>query len=237
MTRSAVSLWACTPIGPIALPSAPDRAGAGASQRSQGLVWSAATLACGTLAWVVYGGGTGGLAQVVTFWHAEVWEFESPLGTVAWMLSGGSGRSESGASRFGTAPLWARVSLALCVLAVVDFAWAKVRSRDRIGDACVVSVASLLLSPLFSYPFVAWLAPWAAMASEGQGGRRRAWLTAIVCAMTLIAVASFGSKEESPWLTQSLLLARDAVLGWTLASSIRDLLSARRASALIGKGS
>lgn len=165
--------------------------------------------------WVVYGGLTG-LRQVATFRGAQGWEFESLIGAVWWIVEGSAGAvSAAGASRFGVAPWWAKGILAVLALAGVTLAWRKARSDPgAIGRSGLAAVAVLLCcSPLFSYPFVAWMLPWAAVAGEegGDGPRMRA-LAGVAMLLTAAAVATFGTKEQTAWLTQSLLVARNLVI-------------------------
>jgi hypothetical protein len=165
--------------------------------------------------WVGYGGLTG-LRQVLTFRGAQGWEFESLIGAVWWIVEGSAGAvSAAGASRFGVAPWWAKGILAVLAVAGVTLAWRKARSDPgAIGRSGLAAVAVLLCySPLFSYPFMVWMLPWAAVAGEegGDGPRMRA-LAGVAMLLTAAAVASFGTKEQTAWLTQSLLVARNLVI-------------------------
>lgn len=165
--------------------------------------------------WVAYGGLIG-LRQVLTFRGAPGWEFESVIGAVWWIVEGSAGAvSAAGASRFGVAPWWAKGILALLALAGVTLAWRKARSDPgAVGRSGLAAVAVLLCcSPLLSYPFVVWMLPWAAVAGEegGDGPRMRA-LAGVAMVLTAAAVASFGTKEQAAWLTQSLLVARNLLL-------------------------
>lgn len=177
--------------------------------------WALGGLALGTAAWVS-AVGPDAVSQVTTFRGADGWEFESVIGTIAW-IAGAAPNFESGAFRLGTTPGWSILALGSLALALIVSAWWRAHDDHALGPVTLASVgAVLLLSPLFSFPFVIWLIPWCALACVVTGDRRVAYLSGAVAALTFAAVTSFPSKEELPLLTQSLLLARDAAVAGTV---------------------
>jgi hypothetical protein len=190
--------------------------------------WSIGGLAAGLAVWVSVAGPAAPL-QVVTFRGAEGWEFESLIGTISW-IADAPVRYDAGAFRFGTAPLWARAILATIAVGLVVSTWRLAHGSNEVGRPALASVgAVLLLSPLFSFPFVMWLVPWAAIATVEARDRVLALLCASTVVLTLFAVATFPTKEQIPALTQGILLARDGMLAWLVVRCVRTLLAERRA--------
>lgn len=115
-------------------------------------------------------GGIDGITQVTSFRGASGWELESTVGVVVWTLTG-ERRIESGASRTGIVPGWARAAMLLLLFAGVGAVWlrTRVREHDVAGAPALVAVAILLVtSPVLSPQYVAWLLPWAAVAGEEE---------------------------------------------------------------------
>lgn len=135
--------------------------------RSRSL-WSFVVAAVlGAVAWIAWG-GSGALSQVLSFRGARGWEAGSTVGSLVWVIGGGPVRDEAGAARVGTAPAWAKVALAVVLLAVLVTVWRRAahRGEDVAGSPAFTAVAALLLlSPLFSTQYVLWLLPWAAVAA------------------------------------------------------------------------
>ena len=134
--------------------------------RGRALLASLVTVATGVVGWLVLGGADG-VRQVVGLRGAVGWELESTVGAVVWPLTG-EHRFEQGANRTGTMPGWARAVLAAALLAGLAVVWwrAAHTSFDPAGAPALVAVATLLvLSPVLSPQYVAWLLPWAAIAS------------------------------------------------------------------------
>jgi hypothetical protein len=183
--------------------------------------WFASTFVVGIVVWV-WSTDPSAIAQVLAFRGARGWEFESVIGTVAWMV-GASPSHGSGASRFGAAPTWAVAVLAVTAVVGVVGVWMRAHRRgDQLGKPAAASLgASLLLAPLFSFPFVVWLTPWSAIAAHERDGTAVARLCAATTILTLAAVLSFGTKESVPVLSQGLLLARDATLGLLVFRAVR----------------
>jgi hypothetical protein len=183
--------------------------------------WFVSTFVVGFVAWIWSTDPTA-IAQVVTFRGARGWEFESVIGTVAWVV-GAPPSHGSGASRFGSAPTWAMAVLAVTAVVIVVAVWMRAHRRGaELGRPAAASLGtSLLLAPLFSFPFVAWLTPWSAIAARERDGTAVARLCAATTVLTLVAVLSFGTKESFPLLTQGLLLARDVALGLLVLRSVR----------------
>ncbi len=127
-------------------------------------------LAAGAATWVLVG-GPDAVWQVLTLRGAEGWELESTVGAVVWPLSG-EYRYEQGANRTGTIPPWARMALAVLVIAGLAAVWWKAAARsprDPFGPPALAAVATLMvLSPVLSPQYLVWLVPWAAIASVGD---------------------------------------------------------------------
>lgn len=127
---------------------------------------SAATVAAGVAGWLALG-GVHGIRQVVSLRGAVGWELESTVGAVIWPLTGDH-RYEQGANRTGSIPGWARFAMVVLLALGLAATWwrAAHTSLDPAGGPALVAVAILLvLSPVLSPQYVAWLVPWAAIAS------------------------------------------------------------------------
>src|SRR5204862_1238191 len=94
-------------------------------------------------------------------------------------------RYEQGANRTGDIPGWARVALAvLLVLGLAAVWWRARRVRvDPAGAPALAAVATLLvLSPVLSPGYIAWLLPWAAVSYLDS--RRLYRLAPVPCLIT-----------------------------------------------------
>jgi hypothetical protein len=153
------------------------------ARRTRALWAAVVTIAAGAAGWLALG-GVEGVRQVVSLRGASGWELESTVGAVVWPLTD-QYRYEQGANRTGEIPLWARAALAvLLVLGLAAVWWRARRARvDPAGAPALAAVATLLvLSPVFSPQYVAWLLPWAAVAS--LDARRMFRLAAVPCVVT-----------------------------------------------------
>jgi hypothetical protein len=136
-------------------------------RRARSLMASAVTVAAGVAGWLALG-GIDGIRQVLSLRGAVGWELESTVGAVVWPIVGDY-RFEQGANRTGSIPGWARVAQGVLLVAGLAAVWWRTRhgSVDPAGVPALVAVAILLvLSPVFSPQYVAWLLPWAAIASR-----------------------------------------------------------------------
>ena len=70
--------------------------------------------------------------------------------------------------------MWAKAVLLSAVVAAVTWIWARRRSEmEPAGAPALAAVTALLvLSPLFSVQYTAWLVPWAAVAALGARRER-----------------------------------------------------------------
>jgi hypothetical protein len=135
-------------------------------RRARSLAAACATAAAGVAAWL-WLGGVDGIRQVLSLRGAVGWELESTIGAVVWPVVGDY-RFEQGANRTGSIPGWARVAMLVLLIAGLAAVWWRARSvpMDPAGAPALVAVAILLvLSPVLSPQYMAWLLPWAAIAS------------------------------------------------------------------------
>jgi len=94
------------------------------------------------------------------------WHVETPWGIVLLARGGGSFVQDAGAARVGQMVGWETLVLRVATLGAVAVAWrlAARRPVDLAGGPALAAVASLLiLSPVASPQYVAWLLPWAAI--------------------------------------------------------------------------
>lgn len=152
-------------------------------RRAHALRVTIVVLAVGVATWVLVG-GPDAVRQVLTLRGAEGWELESTVGAVVWPLTG-EHRYEQGANRTGTIPPWARMALAVLLIGGLAAVWwrATRSPRDPFGAPALAAVAALMvLSPVLSPQYLAWLVPWAAIASVDDA--RLVRLAAVPIAMT-----------------------------------------------------
>jgi hypothetical protein len=152
-------------------------------RRTRALWAAAVTIAAGLAGWLALG-GLEGVRQVVSLRGASGWELESTVGSVVWPLTN-EYRYQQGANRTGEIPGWARVALAVLLLLGLAAVWWRARRAevDPAGGPALAAVAVLLvLSPVFSPQYVAWMLPWAAVAS--LDARRLFRLAAVPCVIT-----------------------------------------------------
>ena len=136
------------------------------SGRARALRAAVVTCAAGLAGWVALG-GVAGIRQVLSLRDAVGWELESTVGAIVWPLTG-EYRYEQGANRTGAVPGWARAVMVALLVGGLAVVWWRARraSADPAGAPALVAVAVLLvLSPVLSPQYVAWLVPWAAIAS------------------------------------------------------------------------
>jgi Glycosyltransferase family 87 len=183
-------------------------------RRLRALAWSLAALTFGTFAWVWWGGPSGPL-QVATQRHTPGWEYESLVGSVLW-ASGRGFVSINDSARLGTAPGWAKALLLGAAVIGIGAVWYRAFRRDRqeLGLPAMAAVSILLLAaPLLSYPFMIWLAPWAAIAWAERTGYIR-WLLASLMLVSGVLVVSYSSAlaDQALWSVKAILLLRNALL-------------------------
>jgi hypothetical protein len=183
--------------------------------RRRAFVWAVAALAAGTVLWFAWA-GTDALGQVATQRHSPGWESESSVGTLVRLVGGGPVRLVKDSPRVGVAPGWAKALLALAAVAGVGVLWwrAERRGVGDVGAPALACVALLLfLSPIYSYPYVVWLLPWAAIAFA-EGRRDLALLALGVELVTTVAYALLhtGGAPGSTWV-YLVLVVRNAMTG------------------------
>lgn len=150
----------------------------------------------GMIGWLLVG-GLAALRQVVGFRDATGWHIESSVGVLVSLFSSSQERFELGTYRIGTISPWQPIGLGLVLAVALGLVWIKAMrtSIDPAGMPAVAAIAGLLvLSPLFSPQFLAWLIPGAAIAITE---RRR----------PSVAILSFGAV----WAT-----SLGVIVFWTL---------------------
>jgi glycosyl transferase family 87 len=195
---------------------------------------SAVTVAAGVVGWLALG-GVEGIRQVVSLRGALGWELESTVGAVVWPLTGDY-RYEHGANRTGSIPGWARAAMVLLLVLGLAAVWwrAAHTSLDPAGAPALVAVALLLVvSPVFSPQYVAWLVPWATIAS--LDARRLARLTVPPVALTgaILALWYLDVDIGRP-VNQILMILRNLAVLLIPAAWFGEGLRQRRARAGTG---
>ena len=196
-------------------------------RRTRALWATVVTVAAGVAGWLALG-GLEGVRQVVSLRGASGWELESTIGAVVWPLTG-EYRYEQGANRTGAIPGWARAALAvLLVLGLAAVWWRARRAQvDPAGGPALAAVATLLvLSPVLSPGYIAWLLPWAAVASLDT--RRMFRLALAPCVITggIFALWYLDAGIGRP-ANQAVMIVRNASvllipLVWLLGDRGRD---------------
>jgi Glycosyltransferase family 87 len=195
--------------------------------------------AAGTAAWVAWA-GIDGPVQVLTFRGARGWEFESTVGALLRSIGGATPRIEGGAYRVGEMADVTRSLFTLALVAAVVLVWfaaARAKPRgpgvlDGLGPVAAI-VAFLVLSPLLSPQFFAWLLPFAAIAAA-YGERLVARLTFVVGGLSVALLALLGELIHGGTLALFVLAVRNTLLIALLAVAAIRLVRAtgwRRASA------
>jgi hypothetical protein len=171
----------------------------------------------GMAGWIAWGGVDGPM-QVVTTRGAKGWEFESTIGALVRSVGGTTPQLERYAWRVGEVPDWARILLALAILAAVALVWI-LASRAKPGGPGVLDglaplagiTAFLVLSPLLSPQFLAWLLPFAAIAAV-HGERLVARLTFVAVGLSVALLALLPELIDGGGLAIFVLTLRNAVL-------------------------
>jgi hypothetical protein len=178
--------------------------------------------AAGLAAWVAWG-GIDGPVQVLTFRGAKGWEFESTVGALVRSIGGATPRIESGAWRVGEVGDWTRNLLTLALVGVVVLVWFVAsrgsRSGPRVLDGLApvaAIVAFLVLTPLLSPQFLAWLLPFAAIAAA-QGERLVPGMTFVASCLSVALLALLPDLIRGETLSLFVLAARNVVLVALLA--------------------
>jgi hypothetical protein len=185
------------------------------ARRSRSLWWAIGVATAGGVAWIAWAGAQGP-RQVGLYRGASGWHIQSTIGALVWIVTGGPLRYERNAERVGYVPGWARLVLAGLTIALIGGCWIRARARrerDPFGRAAIGALGALIgLSPVFSAQYVAWLLPWAAIASTERDPRWLVRTTMLVSALAGITYAVFGVGGGSPAgahipVLQALLLA------------------------------
>ena len=187
------------------------------------LIAFSATFVPGMAGWIAWG-GIDGPVQVLTARGAKGWEFESTVGALVRTVGGETPRLERYAWRVGEVSDLARNLLALAILAAVVGVWL-LASRARPGGPGVLDglaplagiTAFLVLSPLLSPQFAAWLVPFAAIAAV-HGERLVAQLTFVAVGLSVALLAMLPELIDGGGLAIFVLLLRNAVLVALLAT-------------------
>jgi len=176
-----------------------------------------ASFVVGLTAWIAWG-GIDGPVQVLTARGAKGWEFESTVGALVRSIGNSTPRLDRYAWRVGEVSDWARNLLALALLAAVALVWV-LASRAKPGGPGVLDglapmagiTAFLVLSPLLSPQFLAWLLPFAAIAVV-HGERLVAGLTFVASGLSVALLALLPELIDGGELAIFVLAVRNAVL-------------------------
>jgi hypothetical protein len=169
----------------------------------------------GVLVWAV-AFGTDAVGQVASYRGATGWQIESLFGAVVRLMTGEDIRVEAGASRIGHAPTAALWGLRFATFLLVALAWrlARDRSVDPAGGPSLASVACLLvLSPVASPQYVAWLLPWAAVVAAERASRDVRILTFCAAATASAVFVIYWGNPYRVTLLVLLALARAICIG------------------------
>jgi hypothetical protein len=177
--------------------------------------WASGALGAGVLAWISWGGPSA-LAQVATQRGTPGWEYESTVGSLLWVFSSKRLRSILESTRIGTAPGWAKAALLFAAVVGVALVWRRA-ARTRPGELGLPAMAAvsilLLASPVFSQPYVLWLAPWAAIGVCERGVRWALFpMTLLLVSGLLVVMYSTWSPGDALWPLKAILLFRNALL-------------------------
>ena len=183
-------------------------------RRVKALISSGALAGAGLIGWIAVG-GIRAPWQVVSFRGAPGWAAESLIGNIVWLVTSARLHLEAGAARVGVAPMWAKALLLAAVVVAVTWIWARRRSDvEPAGAPALAAVTALLvLSPLFSVQYTAWLVPWAAVAALGMRRERAmAGLAfAVICLGGALAVLYGNATPTTLNWIKGLLLVRNAL--------------------------
>jgi Glycosyltransferase family 87 len=185
--------------------------------------------AVGLTAWVAWGGASAP-AQVLTFRGATGWEFESTVGALV-RIGGAKPVLSQGAWRVGEMG-WTRELLVFVLAAAVVIVWV-LASRAKPGGPVVLDgvapiaaiVAFLVLTPLLSPQFLAWLLPFAAIAAV-HGEQLVARLTFVAAGLSVALLALLPELIHGGALALFVLGLRNAVLIALLAVATTRLVRA-----------
>jgi hypothetical protein len=165
--------------------------------------------------------GLSGLYQVLSFRGATGWQIESTVGA-AWMLIDQSSmRVEAGAWRIGATN--GPISVIFFVLAIVPCLWIVWRGArtGHLGTGWIGGISALLvLSPLLSPQFAAWLAPATGVAWT-EGDRRTAILNAIGIFLSNLVWKSANPLVHGGGRALATLIARNVLLAVIAADAAR----------------
>ena len=173
------------------------------------LRWCLAALISGMIAWIVWG-GVSGPWQVISARGAPGWEIESTIGSIVWAL-GGHVAYVQDSPRTGFIPVWAAPLLVVLLIMTLVAVWRRCMKRppEAWGSASLAAVCSLLAaSPVLSYPYATWIAPWGA-AADPDGPWFRLSLSITTCTALFMLALSQGTH---PLLIWTALLARNALV-------------------------
>jgi hypothetical protein len=185
--------------------------------RRRALSWAVVAVAAGALAWVAWG-GPGALEQVATQRDSPGWEAESTVGAVVRLVGGEQVRIIKDSPRVGVAPAWAKGLLAAATVLGVAAVWRRASGgavRGEVGAPTLAAVAVLLFfSSIYSYPYVLWLLPWAAIA----WAERRTLLASMALAVGIVTAALYvllggGVLREAAVVVYLIVLFRDGLTG------------------------
>jgi hypothetical protein len=194
----------------------------------RGLAWASALVATTWLAWVGWV-GLQGPREVLTFRGAVGWQIESLPGALEVLVTKHPVIFDGGALRVGYAAPPARslmLAVSACFVAGAWFlSWR--RGDPRLGLPALASVGAMLVfSPILSWQYVIWLAPWAAL-TVTEGEWVASALTLAISAMTSWMIFQSIPLSMRSGLAEFVVNARNLLLLVLVAWCLSRLLSRR----------
>jgi hypothetical protein len=156
--------------------------------------------------------GVSGVYQVLSFRGATGWQIESTVGATWMLIDQSSMRVEAGAWRIGATN--GPISVLFFVLAIGPCLWIVWRGArtGHLGTGWIGGISALLvLSPLLSPQFAAWLAPATGVAWT-EGDRRTAILNALGIFLSNLVWKSANPLVHGGGRALATLIARNVLL-------------------------
>lgn len=170
----------------------------------------------------ILAGGVDGLVQVVTFRGAHHPQVESTVGSIGRLFAPGTAIEEAGSWRVAALPGWldpvfSALSLGTAALLA---AWVGRRRGAAVGWLSA-SAALLLLAPVFSAQYLAWIVPALAIAAPQLRDRGLLAIVALAVGLTWLSTyVLYGSLIAGSVPADLVVLTRDLLLaGVALAAA------------------
>ena len=200
-------------------------------------IWSGVALLAGGVLWVVVS-GYGALGQVAGSRGATGWQAESAPGLIWQVIHPADPlHLENGALRVGSMLGWQVTVLRITAVALITAVWLTAsRAVDPRGGPALAAVAILIvLAPVLSPQYVAWLLPWASIAAAERASadvRIMTMATSVLAALAFVVYWGSRSPVEL-WAVSAAkvaCIAGLAVLGATHGIVDREVTHATGAA-------